>query len=83
MRCRVEIQRAHDLLTGILLDPRLRAAISPSDMQWAIARADVLCWVLLHDHNERFAQELAAIETLLQDTGFQLVDSGKLQRTPT
>ena len=39
MRTRAEIERAHDLLTGILLDDGLRSSMDPRDVDLKIAAA--------------------------------------------
>ena len=63
MRSEFEIQRAHDLLTKIILGH----AGSPFEDDPAadeILRecTNVLCWVLQHDHNTLFASNLEKVE---------------------
>lgn len=73
---RAEIQRAHDILVGVVLgevllddplasNPGLRGAL------------DALCWVLRHTHNTAFATNLATIERECQDRGYVLLDRGR------
>lgn len=68
----LEVQRAHDLLVGIILLPG--PAKPPPDM---IAAADVLCWVLKHDHNKTFAGNLVALETFMHSAGYSLEELPK------
>jgi hypothetical protein len=70
-----EVQRAHDLLASLLLEPRF----TPDTKTEIIPRADVLCWCLMHSHNERFGNDLKAVEEYMQTLGIVLEDSGHLQ----
>lgn len=73
MRSEIEVQRAHDLLLGILLEevpkpydgPAMGAAISAS--------AHVLCWVLEHDHDKEvsFKQLLELLDGRLKEMGYE------------
>jgi hypothetical protein len=75
VRPRVEIQRAHDLLTAIALDERLRRDLfEPGRLQVVKASLDSLCWVLHHDHNRTLAITLASLEVKLNALGIQLVE---------
>lgn len=80
VRTPLEVQRAHDLLTGLLLDDRLRALVSKDTEHALIAAADALCWLLGHEHNRNFEQNLEAIELAMRRLGVELVDSGELQK---
>jgi hypothetical protein len=72
MRTREETVRAHDLLVQLLLDDELRGMIEPAVLERIQWHADVLCWMLHHDHNQNFAINLAALETSLAGLGFEL-----------
>jgi len=70
IRTEAEVQRAHDILVGLILDecpPELR----PTEEQRAqlASMASVLCWMLHHDHNTSFAELLAGIEKAANDLG--------------
>lgn len=71
LRNGMEIWRAHDILSALVtgeiqvtLDDRSRAA--------AHAALDALCWVLRHDHNPHFAENLAGIEKAAETAGYRL-----------
>ncbi len=71
IRDKDDIQAAHDRLVAIVLgevpapvDARLHNSI--------IAALDVLCWVLEHDHNETFANNLKLIDKCLAEHGLKL-----------
>ena len=73
MRPWLEIQKAHDMLSVLALDPELRRKVIDCDkVDLMIASLDVLCWVLHHDHNQTFAVNLRDVEGLLADAGFKL-----------
>lgn len=72
MRSQEEIQRAHDLLTGLLIG-EIPSPFLDDDNRLAIhCAADVLCWVLSHDHNQKFAENLAQVEEYVKAAGFEL-----------
>jgi hypothetical protein len=79
-RSAVEIQRAHDVLTTVLLDPALRERILGGDrnVRAVIAAIDVLCWVLGHAHNVTFEGNVAAIERSMKRLGCVMIDLGSL-----
>lgn len=52
-----------------LTDPALFWRIGEVQMR---ANADVLCWILLHDHNKTFARNFGAVEAWLKKGGFVL-----------
>lgn len=70
MKTELEIQRAHDILVEIILK-RVPNPF-PGAEQFIIANADVLCWILNHDHNTTFRDNLAKIETYLEHQGLIL-----------
>lgn len=59
MRTEDEIQEAHDLLVGLVLgEARLQEGWTPESKAAVHSAADVLCWVLKHDHNRTFEGNL-------------------------
>ena len=55
-----ELQRAHDILVQLILDPSLRIAVVGSKFQDDLIRyAECLCWCLGHEHNPAFANNMA------------------------
>lgn len=52
-------------------DPALHEAIC---FEFLKANADVLCWVLDHDHNTKFRDNMAKLEQWLREHGRELRD---------
>jgi len=71
MKSQDEVTRAHDLMVGILLG-QVPLELAGEDKRLAIATTDVLCWVLGHDHNQNFGNNLTAFELLLEEMGYEL-----------
>lgn len=72
-----EVQRAHDLLAGIVLaDVPNPLGDHPEATEVIICLLDVLCWVLKHDHVNTFPDNLKKIEDWLNAQGYQLEDHG-------
>lgn len=69
MRPYRDVQRAHDMLTGILLG-NVPLKLEDQDRRHINACCDVLCWVLEHDHNEAFAANLQEIEAKAFEAGY-------------
>lgn len=84
-RSAFDIQRAHDLIVGIILDVQLRRLLlrkftnQTSAFEQLKAYADTLCWILGHDHNQTFAENLASIEHGITALGYEVHDSGSLR----
>ena len=80
LRSAPAIQKAHDTLLTVLMNPELRAAVcgSESSLLGVRAAANALCWCLQHEHNQQFAASLAWIEAVLKMHGLEMVDSGEL-----
>jgi hypothetical protein len=74
LRQAAEIQRAHDILTAVITGD---VDIEMEDDQLWRAAADVLCWVLQHDHNDAFARNLANLEETIAEAGYELEDRGR------
>jgi hypothetical protein len=71
MRPQPEVQRAHDLLCNVALNEAAAGVVDVGTRARLrlIASLDALCWVLRHEHNPRFGQQLATIETRLRSLG--------------
>lgn len=73
MRTLAEIQRAHDMLVGFILDEVPEdMRVSKEDKDKFSGLACVLCWVLHHEHNDRFAKLLTSIEDWVTSKGVVL-----------
>jgi hypothetical protein len=67
-----EIQRSHDLLQALLAGDIPGLLVEP---QGAFhAAMDVLCWVLGHDHNPAFAENLEQIEQEFERRGIVVME---------
>jgi hypothetical protein len=80
LRPAAEIQRAHDILVAVLLG---ETPLRPNDRarRYISVACDALCFVLSHEHNTTFAENLQTIEAEIKEAGGgELIDSGKLQR---
>jgi hypothetical protein len=62
MRDENEIQRAHDILVAVITKQTPAIRMDEMSRQGMHAAIDVLCWVLRHDHNSHFPDNLAKIE---------------------
>lgn len=73
MRTKDQIQKAHDTLvliaTGKVPHP------CPDNKNAIITAADVLCWVLEHDHNPTFKDNLDKIEMFLAEHGLEITQT--------
>lgn len=83
MRTPQELQRAHDLLVGMIISDELRRRVFGPDDEKAVQErlmecANVLCWCLGHTHNVTFATNLQTIETAMERLGIPIFDSGSL-----
>lgn len=66
-----EIQRAHDILHG-LITGETPFVFGEESRPLVHAALDVLCWVLNHDHSNGFRDSLADIEAALAERGYVL-----------
>ena len=79
MRSDSEVQRAHDVLVGLILDPTLMKKVFLfHHKEQLIAYADALCWCLLHTHNESFGNHLEDIERRLRELGVEVEELPEL-----
>jgi hypothetical protein len=67
-----QIQRAHDMLVAILKLEIVKGIVPDEKSRTVVGGIDLLCWVLVHDHNTRFADELRVIEQYLRDAKVML-----------
>lgn len=82
MRSPTELQRAHDLLIGLLLDTDFPRVADEAEVAMIMSQANVLCWALGHRHNTKFAQILLDIERNMADQGVVVVDRGAASVKP-
>lgn len=71
-----EIQRAHDLLVGIITGDVPSPVQTPAAIEAMTSAAAALCWVLRHDHNPLFENYLRLVEEHLKEMGWELHDHG-------
>jgi hypothetical protein len=71
LRDELEIQKAHDAIIGILLG-EAPIEFDPIDKCSFHIAADVLCWVLQHDHNKGFSVGLGKLYAHLEELGIEL-----------
>lgn len=75
MKSQQELQKAHDILVGILLGEAPNPFPEEDNLPLTIA-TDVLCWALDHNYNPNFGNNLAKIEAFMKERGINLVDMG-------
>lgn len=71
MKTEDEVQRAHDLLVGILLG-EVDVGFSDNDKEAIAAATDVLCWILDHTHNKSFEENLKRVESIVARAGYRM-----------
>jgi hypothetical protein len=63
-----QIQMAHDVLTSVIFGET--PLIVPEEIEPRLVCAlDVLCWVLKHDHNQTFEENLKQLTEQLANEG--------------
>ena len=75
VRSEDEIVKAHDLLNQIISGDL--PEVHPGDEQsynLMVAAQDVLCWVLDHDHNHSFTDNLSTLRNLIGAAGYELTE---------
>lgn len=70
MRTEEEVIRAHDQLLAFILGEVV--PIEPQDRERLALLAQVLCWVLRHDHNTGFEETLAQLTQAAAAAGMML-----------
>lgn len=71
MRSQEEVQAAHDRLVAILLG-ELPNPFANTPQPMLAAAVDVLCWILRHEHNPHFENNLALIDQFFFERGLIL-----------
>lgn len=72
MKTEDEIQRAHDILIG-LVSGAVRVGASQQFIDDAAKCCDVLCWVLGHEHNNTFEDNLKRLEGWAEAKGYKII----------
>lgn len=75
MKNEQDIQRAHDLLAGIVLG-EVPMVLRPEVKVGIHTALDTLCWILEHDHNQAFSKNLVEIERSASRLGYELKREG-------
>ena len=73
MRSELEIQRAHDLLVGVILK-EIPMELPMEHLERLSLIAGAFCWVLRHDHQKTCAEILRAIEAEAARLGYGLAE---------
>jgi hypothetical protein len=71
VRDALEIQHAHDTLLALITGALPKLAIDPETRSRIMITCDVLCWVLKHDHNQAFAENLAGLREQIREAGYR------------
>jgi len=72
MKPQDDVQRAHDMLIGIILG-EAPIKVNAQQKRLLMAQADVLCWFLDCEHNDSFRRNLDSIEMSMRKTGTMLI----------
>lgn len=77
MRSHNEIQEAHDILTALILDaiPGHKSVFHPKDISHIETACNVLCWVLQHQYNTTFSNNMKKIKDKLKEHGVRIIDT--------
>jgi hypothetical protein len=68
-----EIQRAHDVIAGVVLQwERFKDWFPVGTGAPLVNALNTLCWVLQHDHNPAFEETLKQVEDTMAKRGFVL-----------
>ena len=65
-----ELTQAHDLLVAVLLGEIPELNVTPEIAALLNAAATTLCWVLDHDHNPQFENNLERLRTQIAALGY-------------
>jgi hypothetical protein len=65
-----EILRAHDMLAAAVTGEIPCRFASPIERLILLAGIDALCWVLGHEHNPQFGQNLDMIRRKVKEAGY-------------
>lgn len=70
VRSAAEVQRAHDRLVAIVTGD-VDVGLGPTELNYAVCNLDVLCWLLGHEHNQTFHNNLQLIDEQFTARGIQ------------
>jgi len=73
MKSADELQLAHDTLAGIVTGEVRLPSLDRRARERLHAALDVLCWVMEHDHNVAFAENLAKLRKEIGKAGYVMV----------
>jgi hypothetical protein len=62
MKTEKELEQAHELLLAIITGA-LRPPLTEAGVHGVYAAASALCWVLGHEHNKHFGEQLARFKS--------------------
>lgn len=71
MKTEAEVQRAHDIMVAAILK-EIPVPMTENDRKYLGAQASGMCWMLGHDHNPAFAENLEKIERWAAENGYAL-----------
>jgi hypothetical protein len=74
VKTKEEIQRAHDILAALILQ-EVPLRLDPEALQRIHGSADVLCWLLDHEHNRSFQNNLERIEAAFKEMNIEEIRS--------
>ena len=72
MKSPEEIKKAHDMIAAFYLG-HIPTVMDARDRHALMSCLDVLCWVLGHDHNTAFANNLERLQAITEAHGLALV----------
>lgn len=78
MKTRDEIQRAHDILTAFIVGD-VPHDLTAVQMTQVMGNCEALCWILGHQHNPTFADNLRNLEEGAARAGYALHDTGEVK----
>lgn len=76
MKSKTEIQRAHDILVPVVTG-EIEIEMDAQDKHALHYATDVLCWILRHEHNRAFEENLFNLEAELSLRGYVLEEETK------
>lgn len=61
----MQVSKAHDMIDAVLRS-EVDIEATPAVLETMSKQRDVLCWILKHNHNEKFSRNLVQLETEFQ-----------------
>lgn len=71
MKSADKIQIYHDVLMAVVSE-EIDIGLPPDEINKAHAALDALCWVLDHEHNPKFEENMRKIMALAERKGYKL-----------